>query len=316
MLELLAPAKINLHLHITGMTPQGYHLLDTSFAYVDICDVLQIDEADDLRVTCSDASLNGEGNLVFRVLHALRETYQVAQGMHVHVEKNLPSQAGLGGGSSDAATALMAANHLWGLNLTSSELSIFAAPFGADIPCFLFGSASLGHGVGDKLESLDLPAGLQHIVLAHPGAGLSTAEVFAHFDSDHHLSAGQLTPPQFTPSQLTTIGAKATMRAGLTAGAAQALPLGENMLEDVSVKMCPELARLLAEMRQTVPASWMSGSGTACISLCESAEQAESLAGHLVANHFATWTHAGTLLARHPLFNSSMQPADWGVAKR
>ncbi len=311
MPELLAPAKINLHLHITGVTPQGYHLLDTSFAYVDICDVLKIDEADDLRVSCSDASLDGENNLVFRVLHALRETYHVAQGMHVHVEKHLPAQAGLGGGSSDAATALMAANHLWGLNLTGSELSIFSTPFGADIPCFLFGAASMGHGIGDKLEALDLPAGVQHVVLAHPGAGLSTADVFAHFDAAYPASPGQL-----TPAQLTTIGAKATMRAGLTAGAAQPFPLGENMLEDVSSEMCPELARLLAEMRQQQPASWMSGSGTACVALCESAGRAEKLAGYLAANHFAVWTHAGTLLARHPLYNSSMQPADWGVAKR
>lgn len=311
MFKMLAPAKINLHLHITGITPQGYHLLDTSFAYVDVCDVLHIEKAEDVRVTCSDASLDGENNLVFRVLHTLRENHQVAQGIHVHVEKNLPSQAGLGGGSSDAATALMVANHLWGLNLTSRELSTFATPFGADIPCFLFGAASIGHGIGDKLEPLELSEAPQHVVLAHPGVGLSTAEVFAHFDSTHAAHPGQL-----TPAQLTLTRAKATMRAGLTAGAAQALPLGENMLEDVSLKMCPELALLLAEMRQAEPASWMSGSGTACISLCGSAGQAEKLAGHLVANKFATWTHAGTLLASHPLFNSSMQPADWGVAKR
>ena len=311
MYELQAPAKINLHLHITGLTEQGYHLLDTSFAYVDVCDTLQIDTAPDLHVSCSDPVLSGEHNLVFRVLQALRTQYSVAQGLHVHISKNLPAQAGLGGGSSDAATALMAANHLWGLHLSSSELAEFATPFGADIPCFLFGAASMAHGIGEKLAPLDIPCEIKHIVLAHPGVGLSTVTVFERFDEVHGMVPGQL-----TPTQLTTIGAKATMRAGLTAGAAQALPLGENMLEDVSLKMCPELARLLAEMRQEVPASWMSGSGTACISLCESAGQAEKLEGHLVANQFATWTHAGKLLVRHPLFNSSMQPADWGVAKR
>ncbi len=306
MPELQAPAKINLHLHITGMTKQGYHLLDTSFAYVDVYDILHIDTAPDLHVSCSDPALNGEHNLVFRVLQALRAQYSVAQGLHVHVKKNLPAQAGLGGGSSDAATALMAANSLWGLHLGSNELAEFATPFGADIPCFLFGGASMAHGIGEKLAPLDIPCETQYVVLAHPGVGLSTATVFARFDEGHGMVPGQLTPT----------GVKATMRAGLTAGAAQALPLGENMLEDVSLKMCPELALLLAEMRQAEPTSWMSGSGTACISLCESAGQAEKLAGHLVANQFATWTHAGTLLARHPLHNSSMQPADWGVAKR
>jgi len=144
MLELPAPAKINLHLLITGRDARGFHLLDTSFAYVDAADVLHVGIADDIRVTCSDPRLNGEDNLVHRVLHALRERFDpqpgshVRRGLHVHIDKHLPSQAGLGGGSSDAATALLAANRLWGLNLDSAALIDFASPYGADIPCFLF----------------------------------------------------------------------------------------------------------------------------------------------------------------------------------
>lgn len=310
MLELPAPAKINLHLRITGRTKQGYHLLDTSFAYVDACDVLRIEADSKLQVSCSDATLNGADNLVFRVLHALRDRYGVAKGLRVHVEKRLPSQAGLGGGSSDAATALMAANRLWALDLDSRELAAFATPFGADIPCFLFGQASMAAGIGEELSPLALMPRTQHVVLAHPGVGLSTAAVFARFDSEHDLKPGQLTPR----------GAKATMRAGLKAAAARLceapLPLGENALEAVSEQLCPELARLLAAMRRERPASWMSGSGTACVALCDSGEQAGELAERLAAEHLAAWTHTGKLLDCHPLAGSGLQPADWGVAKR
>jgi len=300
MLEVQAPAKINLHLHVTGLTEQGYHLLDTSFAYVDVCDLLQINPAPELKVSCSDASLDGENNLVFRVLHALRERYGIKQGLRVHIDKQLPSQAGLGGGSSDAASALMAANSLWNLDLDCHELCTFAAPFGADIPCFLFGQASIAAGIGDELSPLALPSETQHVLLAHPGVGLSTAAVFQHFDREHALLAGQLTPQ----------GAKATMRAGLKGAAAMPsfaqLPIGENALEAISEQMCPELARLLKAMRKEQAASWMSGSGTACVALCENSTQAEQLAERLTAEHLATWTHAGTLLRGHPMLHGDM----------
>lgn len=315
MLELPAPAKINLHLLITGRDARGYHLLDTSFAYVDAGDVLHIETADDIRVTCSDPRLNGEDNLVYRVLHALRERFDprpgpdIRHGLHVHVDKHLPSQAGLGGGSSDAATALLAANHLWRLNLDSAGLIEFAAPYGADIPCFLFGRASLAAGIGEQLRPLPLPGNLPPVVLAHPGVGLSTAGVFAHFDAAHNLQAGQLTPQ----------GAGATMRAGLKAAPGKladlSVPLGENDLEEISGRMCPELARLLQGMSKMNGASWMSGSGTACVALCDDEAQAGMLARQLAEQHLATWTHAGKLLADHPLLGSHLQPDDWGVAK-
>ncbi|HCS12987.1 MAG: 4-(cytidine 5'-diphospho)-2-C-methyl-D-erythritol kinase [Zetaproteobacteria bacterium CG06_land_8_20_14_3_00_59_53] len=305
MFKLPAPAKINLHLRITGLTEQGYHLLDTSFVYVDACDTLHIDTASDLHVSCSDASLNGEHNLVFRVLQALRSEYNVAQGLHVYVEKYLPAQAGLGGGSSDAATALLAANRLWGLHLTGSELAAFATPFGADIPCFLFGRASMAAGIGERLTALSLHHDLPHIVLAHPGVGLSTKEVFTRFDNAHGLLPGQLTPQ----------GVKANMRAGLKGSAERLcgtqLPVGENDLEAVSALMCPDMAQMLTAMRREQETSWMSGSGTACVALCESSTQSEKLAERLAAEQLAAWTHTGKLLDCHPLTHSDMRLADW-----
>ncbi|MDQ6973197.1 MAG: 4-(cytidine 5'-diphospho)-2-C-methyl-D-erythritol kinase [Mariprofundaceae bacterium] len=310
MTTLLAPAKVNLHLHITGLTDEGYHLLDTSFAYIDCYDALHIEAANELSVTCSESVLNGPSNLVYHVLHALREKFAPGCGLRVHVEKHLPAQAGLGGGSSDAATALLAANKLWGLDLTSRELSEFASSFGADIPCFLFGQSSQASGIGEQLTPLCLGHGAQPVVLAHPGVGLSTPLVFSHFDK---LEMHKKNP---FPSQLTPSRAKATMRAGLTGEAMPLLPLGENDLEAVSIEMCPELALLLAAMRSKQLASWMSGSGTACIAFCESAAQADDMAQYLITERLANWTHAGMLLDRHPLYGSSMQPSDWGVAKR
>ena len=164
-------------------------------------------------------------------------------------------------------------------------------------------------GIGEKMSALPLPRHLPPVVLAHPGAGLSTAGVFARFDEAHNLQAGQLTPQ----------GAGATMRAGLKAASGKLaglpLPVGENDLEDVSGGMCPELGRLLQGMRKVNGASWMSGSGTACVALCDDEAQADMLARQLAEQHHATWTHAGKLLANHPLLGSDLQPADWGVAK-
>ncbi len=330
MIEVPAPAKINLHLRITGITADGYHLLNTSFAYTDACDTLHIDTSESLEVSCSDPTLNGADNLVFRVLDALRRKYRINRGLRVHIEKNIPAQAGLGGGSSDAASALIAANHLWKLGLKSRQLITFSAPFGADIPCFLFGDSSLASGIGEQLSPLDISTiitpNMRHIVLAHPGVGLSTAAVFQRFDSqftsNNAAKSSQLTPP----------GTKATIRAGLTddtggllaverkTAPESAMPiefsLGENALEAVSCAMCPQLARLLTCMRREQAKSWMSGSGTACISLCENTERGTQLADRLSAEGTAVWHHVGSLLSRHPLHNSGIEPDDWGVAKR
>jgi len=291
MIKLPAPAKINLHLTVTGKTINGYHTLDTSFAYVDVSDTLRIENADKLQVTCSDPGLNTRNNLVFRVLDAMRKSFDITQGMKVHIEKNLPVQAGLGGGSSDAATAIIAANTLWSLNLDSKTLIEFATPFGADIPCFLFGHASRATGVGERLEHLDLTIEGAHLVLAHPGIGLSTVDVFSGYDKTPETGALQLTPSS----------AGDTIRAGFTGDEDIRFALGENALENVACGMCPELATLLKAMRDQTKCAWMSGSGTACVALTENAEDALKLARRLGQEKFAAWTHAGRVLSCHPL---------------
>jgi len=292
MLELPAPAKINLHLAVTGKTANGYHTLDTSFIYVNVSDSIIIKQANDLHVTCSDASLNGRENLVFCVLEAMRNKFNVSQGLKVHIDKILPMQAGLGGGSSDAATAIIAANNIWKLNLNTKMLIEFATPFGADIPCFLFGHASRGSGLGENLEYLKPTIEAQYLVLAYPGIGLSTRDVFACYDKTVETSAAQLTPSNV----------KDTMRADFTGDSDFGFSPGENILEHIACGMCPELAALLQYMRNHAPYAWMSGSGTACVAMLDNAEDAHQLVHALNREKLAEWQRVCRTLTQHPLY--------------
>lgn len=279
-----APAKINLHLKVTAILENGYHALDTSFVYVDVGDALDIEPAAELEVTCSQAHLNGPDNLVYRLLDAFRKAHNISKGLRIHVEKHLPEQAGLGGGSSDAATALMVANRLWETRLPTDELIRFATPFGADIPCFLFGRASIAHGIGEHLDIYPDPLPEGVLLLAHPGIGLSTQEVFACFDSMHAAD------PALTPQE-----GKDTIRA-------QSLPaLGVNDLEPSASALSEPLSRLLQAMRRETTSAWMSGSGSSCVALPESREAADALERKLKKSGLAAWTHIGTMQATHPL---------------
>jgi len=280
-----APAKVNLHLAITDVRADGYHALDTSFVFVDTGDELTIALADDLEVVCSDDALSGENNLVFKVLKAFTEKYQINQGLSVYIKKNLPAQAGLGGGSSDAATALMVANQLWQLNHSKEALIDFAAPFGADIPCFIYGKASLAQGVGEQLSDYSHEIPSENIVLAWPSMGVSTGAAFKHFDENYFHA-------------LTDESRAAKVRARSDDGG---FDLGYNDLEKSAKMLCLPLENMLAVMRQQSVRAWMSGSGSACVALCQSSEDAQKLADSLVQKSLASWVHVGRFLPEHPL---------------
>lgn len=283
-ITLPAPAKINLHLHITGRRSDGMHELDTGFAFTQASDELHFTDCDSLQITCSLPHLSGKKNLVFQLLQAFRKKHHVRQGLAVHIEKRVPEQSGLGGGSSDAATALLAANHIWNTRVSIEEMIEFATPFGADIPCFLYGRASLARGIGEKLVDYPFPLPEQVLLLAWPGAGLSTAEVFRHFDSSDHA---------LTPS-----GALDTMHRD-SAGP------GNNDLEASACSLSPDVRRLLDFMRQQSELAWMSGSGSACVALFDDEKQADAMAGKLRQQNLATWTHVGKIIATHPVQTDS-----------
>lgn len=280
--RLAAPAKINLHLHVLGLNTQGYHLLDTSFAFVGLCDWIDVQASTTLKVTCSISELSGERNLVYQVLNAFQQKYHVKQGLALHIEKNIPMQAGLGGGSSDAATALLAANKYWGLDLSRQQLIDFAAPFGADIPCFLFAYPSRATGVGEKLEKRQETLKFKDIFLAKPAKGLSTQAVFAHFDQQQGLTKQNCIVKVRDPESNCDY-------------------LGDNDLQNSACCLCSELEVLLFNMKQCCQHSWMSGSGSACVAIFDSKEK--DVLVRSLSRMSDIWFNETKILEYHPLIN-------------
>lgn len=173
-----APAKLNLFLHITGRRDDGYHLLQTVFQLLDWGDLLDFRVRDDgkvIRVNDVDG-VSADEDLVVRSALALQRHVGVSLGADIRLHKVLPMGGGVGGGSSDAATTLIALNHLWDLQLGVDELADLAGDLGADIPVFVRGDSAWGEGVGEVLSPLRLPSTWYAIV--HPGVHISTAKLF------------------------------------------------------------------------------------------------------------------------------------------
>jgi len=185
-----APAKLNLFLHITGRRPDGYHSLQTVFQFLDYSDELAFDVTGDRRVS-RPAAIPGvpeDADLCVRAARSLQTVAGVGRGAIIHVVKRIPQGGGLGGGSSDAATTLLALNRLWNLGLPLADLTALALKLGADVPVFVQGHAAWGEGIGEALAPISL-AEPWYVVLAPP-VHVSTQAVFAKFDRD---AAAQLT---------------------------------------------------------------------------------------------------------------------------
>jgi len=175
-----APAKLNLFLHITGRRPDGYHDLQTLFQILDWGDELRFivnDSGNICRTTHIEGVLEAE-DICIRAAHLLKTRTAVKQGVEIELLKRIPMGAGLGGGSSDAATVLCVLNQLWGSGLTRQQLAELGLELGADVPVFVNGYSALAEGRGEKLRAVSL--GQRYYVLVFPGLGISTAEVFNH----------------------------------------------------------------------------------------------------------------------------------------
>jgi len=176
--DISAPAKLNLFLHITGRRPDGYHLLQSVFMLIDWCDTLHFDVRHDGAITREDLSWTlPEDDLSVRAARALQKATQCPLGVHIGVLKSVPAQAGMGGGSSDAASVLLALNRLWKLNLPLPALSRIGLELGADVPFFLGGHHAWVEGIGEKITPLTLPAA--RFVVVKPDAGLETRLIFS-----------------------------------------------------------------------------------------------------------------------------------------
>jgi 4-diphosphocytidyl-2-C-methyl-D-erythritol kinase len=154
VITVKAPAKINLTLEVLGKRPDGYHEIKSLMQTIGLFDVLHFETAESLTLDCSDRSLQSKDNLVFRAAELLRKTAVYRGGTAIHLEKHIPVSAGLGGGSSDAAAALLGLNRLWKCKLGREQLAELAAQIGSDVPFFIYGGAALVEGRGEKITPL------------------------------------------------------------------------------------------------------------------------------------------------------------------
>lgn len=176
--DLAAPAKLNLFLHVIGRRPDGYHLLQTVFRLIDLCDLLDIDTRSDGQIVRETdmVGVTHDDDLVVRAAKALQQHTGTKLGAQIRVRKRIPSGAGLGGGSSDAACVLIALNRLWQTRLTRQALMQVGLGLGADVPFFIFGQSAFAEGIGEKLTALDLPQ--QAYLVVQPAQHVPTQGIF------------------------------------------------------------------------------------------------------------------------------------------
>ena len=253
-MNVSCPAKLNLFLHITGRRTDGYHLLQTVFQLIDYCDTLQITPRSDdaLHFTCSEPSLAGDDNLVLRAARALREATGTEYGADLHLVKRIPAGAGLGGGSSDAASALLGLNRLWQTGLDEDALAAIGLRLGADVPLFVRGHSAWAEGVGETLIPVDLPP--RFFLVITPDCHVSTAEIFSHQELTRNTTAIKM----------------AAFLDGHT----------RNDCENVVRSLYPPVDEALKWLHPFAPAR-MTGTGASVFAAFDSAEQAQALLGRL-----------------------------------
>ncbi len=190
-LTLPAPAKINLFLHINGRLENGYHELETLFTFLNHSDELHfaLQDEDKIELTCQSADatlaqalndLAPEQNLIVKAAILLKPHRKITQGVRIVLDKHLPMGGGVGGGSSNAATCLIALNTLWQCGLSQTQLKNLGQTLGADVPIFVHGHSALAQGIGEQLSDVTLPQ--RHYLVVHPKVHISTADIFTHPD--------------------------------------------------------------------------------------------------------------------------------------
>ena len=240
-----APGKLNLFLHVTGRRSDGYHLLQSTFMLIDWWDVLHFDLREDGQLLRQDLGPSLPAlDLSLQAAHALQQASGTSLGALIRVKKNLPAEAGLGGGSSDAATTLLALNRLWGLNWPRSRLLPLGQQLGADVPFFLGGRNAWVQGIGEQLQPIELPPA--RFVVLKPQQGLSTAAIFQE-------------PALVRDSQPAT----------MLDFAAQPYAFGRNDLQAVAQRLCPAVNQALKWLENQGLQPRMTGSGSAVFAKIE-----------------------------------------------
>ena len=234
-----APAKLNLFLHITGRRPDGYHLLESVFMLIDWWDILHFDLLPDGELQRRDLSMAlPPDDLCLRAARLLQQASGTDDGVCISIDKRLPAQAGMGGGSSDAATTLLALNRLWGLNWPLSRLLPLGLSLGADVPFFLRGRNAWVQGIGEQIQPLFLPAA--RFAVLKPEQGLETALIF----KDEALIRDS------SPATMADF-------------AARPYAFGRNDLQAVAKRLCPQVDQSLEWFSRQGLRPGMTGSGSA-----------------------------------------------------
>ncbi|WP_410985526.1 4-(cytidine 5'-diphospho)-2-C-methyl-D-erythritol kinase [Bacillus cereus] len=243
-----APAKINLSLDVLGKRQDGYHEVKMIMTTIDLADRLELMELSEDRIEVVSHNRyvpDDQRNLAYQAAKLLKERFNVKKGVSISIEKTIPVAAGLAGGSSDAAAALRGLNKLWNLGLTIDELAELGAEIGSDVSFCVYGGTAIATGRGEKIEHIKTPPSCW-VILAKPHIGVSTADVYGN------LQLNRVTHPDV--EQMVE-----SINSGNYKGICDAVG---NVLEDVTFKMHPEVARIKAQMKRFgADAVLMSGSG-------------------------------------------------------
>jgi 4-diphosphocytidyl-2-C-methyl-D-erythritol kinase len=248
-LTLRSPAKLNLFLHIVGRRADGYHLLQSVFQLIDWCDTihLKLIPQNEIRRIDPIAGVEPENDLVVRAAKLLKDFCQIESGVEIGLQKEIPMGAGMGGGSSDAATTLIGLNTLWNLKLNQKTLCELGLQLGADVPFFIFGKNALVEGIGEQIQEIALET--RDFLVIFPNQGIPTISIFQ--DPELTRNHGQITIDGFLASPWSDLS---------------------NDCQAVAMRICPEVKQALDWISQAVPGSEprMSGSGSSVFTVLDS----------------------------------------------
>lgn len=269
-----APAKLNLFLHVVGRRDDGYHLLQTVFQFIDRADQLRFEPRDDGQIILAKPipGVPPDTDLTVRAARLLQQASGCPRGATIHLDKQLPMGGGLGGGSSDAATVLLALNHLWQTGLDRTTLEKLGLQLGADVPVFVHGQNTFAEGIGEAFTDVNLPAA--SFLVLHPAAHVPTAAIFG---------APEL--PRNTPA---------------IAAVSWQYGSGHNDLEAVACTRFPAVAQSLAWLKQYDPKAMMTGSGACVFASFNERSAAETVLEEL-PEEMSGWI--ADSLPTHPLAN-------------
>ena len=280
-----APAKLNLFLHITGQRDDGYHLLQSVFQFVDYSDRLSFEIREDAQIhrLTEIAGVDEASDLTVRAATLLQQAASIKQGVNIHIEKNLPMGGGVGGGSSDAATTLVALNYLWSAGLSLDQLAQLGLQLGADVPVFVKGQAAFAEGVGEQLESIELAE--PWFLVVKPPVHVSTAEIFSDLELTRNSPAIKI--------------------CDLRAGAINLDSLS-NVCEPVAIRHYPEIAEVITALKQHGKAR-MTGTGACVFVDFETQAQARQAQQALPEHWDAFVARAMNTSPLHLFLNEQMQ---------